>query len=219
MRVENNCGRLIPRPDGGEITYLSQSGRKEIIFGCMFAGKSEEAIRRAKREVYARRNVQVFKPALDDRYGVATINSHNKDAFTAIPVNEKNPEEILMRLNGMTSTVVIDEIQFFGPEIVNVCNELAGQGIRVIMSGLDTDFRGEWFGEMPGLIKESEVVDKIYAICNVCGESADRTQRIVNGKPANYHDPVIMLGAQESYEARCRHCHDVPGKLGAECDE
>jgi thymidine kinase len=108
--------------------------------------------------------------------------------------------------------VAVDEVQFFDWQISRVCEELAGRGLRVIAAGLDMDFRGEPFGPMPVLMAEAEEVSKLQAICVVCGSPASRTQRLLDGEPASYDDPVIMVGASEVYEARCRHCHDVPGK-------
>ena len=128
----------------------------------------------------------------------------------AIPVG--NAREILERLDPDTTVVAVDEVQFFDWEISEVCNELADQGLRVILAGLDMDFRGEPFGPMPLLMAEAEEVTKLQAICVSCGAPASRTQRLINNKPAAYDDPVILVGGSESYEARCRHCHEVPQK-------
>lgn len=174
----------------------------------MFSGKSEELIRRVKRAVIARRTVQVFKPAIDDRYGVEDIRSHDGDSFVALPV--RSSAEILARLTPETTVVGIDEVQFFDPGIVEVCRTLVLQGRRVICAGLDLDFRGEPFGPVPTLLALAEHVDKLQAICVICGEPGTRTQRIVDGVPAYHDDPVILIGAKESYEARCRSCHQVP---------
>ena len=174
----------------------------------MFSGKSEELIRRVKRAVIARRTVQVFKPAIDDRFGSAHVRSHDGDSFEARPVH--SGAEIIRLLAAETSVVGIDEVQFFDPGIVDVVRALVLDGRRVICAGLDLDFRGEPFGPVPTLLALAERVDKLEAICVVCGESATRTQRIVNGVPADYDDPIIVIGAQEAYEARCRTCHDVP---------
>ena len=174
----------------------------------MFSGKSEELIRRVKRAVIARRTVQVFKPAIDDRFGVELVRSHDGDSFVARPV--RSSAEILPLLSAETSVVGIDEVQFFDPAVVDVVRALVLDGRRVICAGLDLDFRGEPFGPVPILLALAERVDKLEAICVVCGESATRTQRIVNGVPAFYDDPIIVIGAQEAYEARCRTCHTVP---------
>jgi thymidine kinase len=180
----------------------------EVVVGSMFSGKSEELIRRVKRAVIARRAVQVFKPSVDDRYGADLVRSHDGGSFVARPV--RSSAEIVPLLVPETSVVGIDEVQFFDPGIVGVVRELIESGRRVICAGLDLDFRGEPFGPVPVLLALAERVDKLEAICVVCGESATRTQRIVNGVPAYYEDPIIVVGAQEAYEARCRACHTVP---------
>jgi thymidine kinase len=180
----------------------------EVIVGSMFSGKSEELIRRVKRAVIARRTVQVFKPAIDDRFGVEVVRSHDGDSFIARPV--RSSDEILALLARDTSVVGIDEVQFFDPGVIGVVRSLVADGRRVICAGLDLDFRGEPFGPVPTLLALAERVDKLEAICVVCGEPATRTQRIVNGVPAFYDEPVIVIGAKEAYEARCRSCHEVP---------
>ena len=180
----------------------------EVIVGSMFSGKSEELIRRVKRAVIARRTVQVFKPSIDDRYGVEVVRSHDGDSFVARPV--RTSEEILALLTPETTVVGIDEVQFFDPGVIQVVRTLVADSRRVICAGLDLDFRGEPFGPVPTLLALAERVDKLEAICVVCGEAATRTQRIVNGVPAFYDEPVIVIGAKEAYEARCRSCHEVP---------
>jgi thymidine kinase len=184
------------------------AGGLEVVVGSMFSGKSEELIRRVKRAVIARRMVQVFKPVIDDRFGSELVRSHDGDSFVARPV--RSSAEILPLLSPETSVVGIDEVQFFDVAIVGVVRELVTDGRRVICAGLDLDFRGEPFGPVPTLLAIAERVDKLDAICVVCGGSATRTQRIVNGVPAYYDDPIIVIGAQEAYEARCRACHTVP---------
>jgi thymidine kinase len=179
----------------------------------MFSGKSEELIRRVKRAVIARRTVQVFKPAIDDRFSSEHVRSHDGDSFDARPV--RSSAEIIPLLEPETSVVGVDEVQFFDPGIVGVVRALVLDGRRVICAGLDLDFRGEPFGPVPTLLALAERVDKLEAICVVCGESATRTQRIVNGVPADYDDPIIVIGAQEAYEARCRTCHTVPRRATA----
>lgn len=189
-------------------------GRLEVICGSMFSGKSEELIRRVRRAEIARQTVQVFKPSIDNRYGEASVNSHDGRAADAIAV--QCARDILTQLKPETTVVAIDEGQFFDDELVLVCDELADRGIRVMVAGLDLDFRGEPFHPIPELAAQAEDIDKLHAICVVCGDEAARTQRIINGQPANYDDPIILVGAQEAYEARCRHCHEVPGKPGIE---
>lgn len=184
------------------------SGRVEVICGSMFCGKTEELIRRVRRAIIAKQKIKVFKPSIDDRYGIQSVTSHNGQRVEAIPV--KSSYEILELLNGETTVVAIDEAQFFDDGIVDVVQELADKhNIRVIVAGLDLDFRAEPFGSMPSLLSMAEDVTKLHAICVECGESASRTQRLVNGKPARYNDPIILVGAQESYEARCREHHIV----------
>lgn len=182
----------------------------EVICGSMFSGKTEELIRRVKRATIARQKVQVFKPALDTRYNAEKVSSHNGMHFDARVVSRAS--DILALVEDDTDVVAVDEAQFFDWAIADVCAELADRGKRVIVAGLDMDFRGEPFGPMPLLMAQAEVVDKLQAICVRCGGSASRTQRLINGRPANYDDPVIMVGAAEVYEARCRRCHEVPGK-------
>lgn len=188
-------------------------GRIEVICGSMFSGKSEELIRRVRRAQIARQRVAVFKPALDDRYDRRQVASHDGARMEAIAVRES--AEIPGRLPEGATVAAIDEAQFLDEGIVGVAQALAGAGVRVIIAGLDMDFRGEPFGAMPRLMALAEAVDKLQAICMVCGAPASRTQRLVNGRPAAYTDPIILIGAQEAYEARCREHHVVPGRPGA----
>jgi thymidine kinase len=173
----------------------------------MFSGKTEELIRRLKRAQIARQKVQVFKPRIDIRYAEGQVASHNGVLHTALPVGSSR--EIEEHIEPDTTVVAIDEAQFFDEGLVELCRKLAHEGVRVIVAGLDLDFRGEPFGPMPRLMAEAEMVDKLQAICVQCGAPASRTQRLINGEPAAYDDPVIMVGAKEYYEARCRHCHEV----------
>ncbi len=175
----------------------------------MFSGKSEELIRRVRRAQIARQRVQVFKPALDDRYGRQQVASHDGSRLEAVPIARS--EEILTHLQAGVTVVAVDEAQFLDEKLPNVAGQLAARGLRVIAAGLDLDFRGEPFGAMPQLMAMAETVDKLQAICMVCGAPASRTQRLVNGSPAKYTDPVILVGAQEVYEARCRLHHVVLG--------
>jgi len=189
-------------------------GRVELICGSMFSGKTEELIRRLRRAVIARQKVQVFKPLIDTRYREAQVTSHNGQGFDAKPVAEA--ADILADLSPDTTVVAIDEVQFFDPGILVLCEQLANQGLRVICAGLDTDFRGEPFGPMPDLMARAELVDKIHAICVVCGRDANRTQRLIDGEPAALDDPIVLVGAAEVYEARCRHHHEVKPARGGE---
>jgi thymidine kinase len=184
------------------------TGSIEVITGSMFSGKTDELIRRLRRATIARQKVQVFKPAIDDRYSVEKVRSHAGSDFEALPIH--SARDILDRMDPETTVVAIDEAQFFDPPIINIVQQLADRGLRVIVAGLDTDFRGEPFGPMPILMAQAERVDKLQAICMVCGEPATRTQRLVNGVPARYGDPVVIVGASELYEARCRTHHQVP---------
>ena len=185
-------------------------GTIEVICGSMFCGKTEELIRRLRRAIIAKNQVQVFKPIIDNRYIVERVHSHAGIEIDAAPISDI--KEIYDLLDPKTSVVGIDEAQFFSDDIVTVVDDLSEKGIRVVLAGLDMDFRGEPFGMMPVLMSKAEKVDKLYAICMVCGEPATRTQRLVDGKPANYHDPIVIVGASEMYEARCRKHHIVPGK-------
>jgi thymidine kinase len=184
------------------------SGRAEVIAGPMFSGKTEELIRRLRRAEIAKQKIQVFKPSLDKRYGTEKLASHAGAEFKASPVDKAG--EILDHVEEGTTVVAIDEAQFFDDEITSVVQILADRGIRVIVAGLDTDFRGEPFGPMPVLMVQAEQVDKLHAICMVCGDAAARTQRLINGHPAHFSDPVVIVGASELYEARCRDHHEVP---------
>jgi len=184
------------------------TGSIEVICGSMFSGKTDELIRRLVRATIAKQKVQVFKPAIDVRYAIEKVTSHAGANYSAIPV--ENAANILERIEEGTTVVAIDEAQFFDPEVVDVAQELASHSIRVIVAGLDMDFRGEPFGPMPILMSKAEKVDKLHAICMTCGNEASRTQRLVNGKPARFDDPVVIVGASELYEARCREHHDVP---------
>ncbi|NLS75999.1 MAG: thymidine kinase [Chloroflexi bacterium] len=190
-----------PRYNGGWV---------EVVCGSMFSGKTEELIRRVKRAQIAKQKVQVFKPATDTRYDLEKVTSHSGGQIEATIVPDA--ESILSLVEPDTSVVAVDEVQFFNWEIAEICEVLADRGLRVIAAGLDMDFRGEPFGPMPILMAQAEIVDKLQAICVQCGAPANRTQRLVDGRPANYDDPVIQVGASEVYEARCRVCHQVPGK-------
>ncbi len=183
-------------------------GSIEVICGSMFSGKTDELIRRLIRATIAKQKVQVFKPAIDIRYAVEKVASHTGSTFDAFPV--ENAAAIRVKLEKDTTVVGIDEAQFFDSEVAPLARELAARGIRVIIAGLDTDFRGEPFGLMPILMAEAEEVTKLHAICMVCGDDASRTQRLVNGMPARYDEPIVIVGASELYEARCRQHHQVP---------
>ncbi|WP_125153338.1 thymidine kinase [Clostridium rectalis] len=184
----------------------------EAIVGPMYSGKSEELIRRVRRTKIAKQKIQVFKPKIDNRFSKMDVVSHQGEKEEAIVV--ENAEEILRFIENDVQVVAIDEAQFFDENIIKVINYLADNEKRVICAGLDTDFKGEPFGYMPNIMAIAEFVDKFQAICMVCGNPATRTQRLIDGKPANYYEPVVLVGAQESYEARCRKCHTVPKNNG-----
>jgi thymidine kinase len=185
-----------------------RSGSLTVISGSMFSGKTEELIRLSRRALYARRRVQVFKHALETRSDEAEIRSHNGIPHEAIPAGSSG--ELLDRVEPATDVVAIEEAQFFDAGIVGACRQLADGGYEVIVAGLDMDFRGEPFGPMPGLLAEADEIVKLRAICARCGRDAARSQRLIDGRPAPASAPIILVGAEESYEARCRHCHEVP---------
>jgi len=185
------------------------AGWIEVICGVMFSGKSEELIRRVRRALIAKKRVQVFKSHLDERYsGIYQVSSHDGRTVEAVPVD--TPEQIAQLVLPDTQVVAIDEAQFLDESIVTLVTALANRGARVILAGTDNDFRGEPFGPMPKLLAVAEVVDKLHAICVICGNPASRNQRLIGGRPARYDSPTIMVGSTESYEARCRACHSVP---------
>jgi thymidine kinase len=189
---------------------ITKSGWLEVITGPMYCGKSEELIRRLRRVKIAKQKIKVFKPVLDNRYSKKDVVSHSGNSIEAVPVD--HPEEILERIDDTVDVVGIDEAQFFHADLIEVCEELADRGIRVILAGLDRDFRNQPFGPMPELMARAEYVDKLHAICIQCGEPASRTQRLIDGEPAAADDPVILVGAAEVYEARCRSCHAIKGE-------
>lgn len=200
------------RTGGGTVRPLYPQGHYgwvEVITGVMFSGKSEELMRRVRRALIARRSVQVFKSHLDDRYGgVTRVSSHDGTRLEAVPVSSSL--EVAERVKVGVQVVAVDEAQFLDEGIVLVANDLADRGVRVIVSGTDMDFRGRPFGPIPGLLAVAERIDKLHAICVVCGEPATRNQRLIGGRPAPAEGPVIQVGGSETYEARCRRCHEVP---------
>ena len=194
----------------GDTYPPGDSGWVEVICGVMFSGKSEELIRRVRRALIARKRVQVFKSHLDERYaGLYHVSSHDGRTAEAVPVD--SPDQIARAIDPLTQVVAIDEAQFMPNAIIPLVTSLAKGGKRVILAGTDTDFRGEPFGPMPYLLAIAEQVDKLHAICVKCGNAASRNQRLIDGVPAKYDSPVIMVGANDSYEARCRACHEIAG--------
>ena len=190
------------------------NGLVEVVCGPMFAGKTEELIRRIKRLDYAKISYLVFKPLIDDRYnGYNLLVSHNKQKVKAISVQHAQEiNKYLQKLEVKPEVIIIDEAQFFDDNIIKVVDNLADEGYRVIVGGLDRDFRGEPFGPMPGLLAIAEFVTKLHAVCVKSGKPATRTQRIINEQPASYNDPILLVGAKESYEPRSRQEHRIPGK-------
>jgi thymidine kinase len=186
---------------------VSRPGWSGVVCGPMFAGKSEELIRRIKRLEYAKKKTLVFKPAIDNRYSADEVVSHSNLKAKSIAIKES--KEILDYVDSSTFAIAVDEVQFLDKDILSIAQKLALKGIRVILAGLDTDFRGEPFPITGSLMTIAEDVLKLTAICVVCGAPATKTQRIINGKPAHYADPIIKVGASEAYEPRCRHCHQV----------
>lgn len=186
-----------------------RDGWIEVICGSMFSGKSEELIRRVRLARYAKQPTQVFKPVIDNRYSEVAVVSHNGVSIPATCVEQAS--HIAEQVRNETACVAIDEVQFFDETVVEVAQYLADQGKRVICAGLDQDFRGQPFGPTPLLLACAEYVTKLQAVCARCGAPASRTQRLINGEPAHVDDPVILVGAKESYEPRCRHCHEVKG--------
>ena len=192
-------------------SFHQTGGWIEVIAGVMFSGKSEELIRRVRRAIIARKRVQVFKSHLYARYaGIYSVSSHDGRTVEAIPAD--NASQIAVKIDPMANVIAIDEAQFLDDGIIPLVTSLAGRGRRVIIAGTDTDFRGEPFGSMPALMAIAEVVDKLHAICVLCGGPASRNQRLISGKPAPYDSPTIMVGSTESYEARCRMCFAAPRK-------
>jgi thymidine kinase len=189
----------------------SKAGWIEVIVGSMYAGKTEEFLRRIKRIHYAKKDVLVFKPKIDNRYSSSEIVSHNNSRVKSIEISEAK-EIYEYTKDHLPYCIAIDEVQFLDNEIIDLAEYYADSGVRVLLAGLDKNFRGEPFGVVPELLARAEYVTKLEAICQVCGAPATRTQRIIDGKPASYYDPVILVGAKESYEARCRHCHEVRDK-------
>jgi thymidine kinase len=186
-------------------------GSLEVVVGCMYSGKSEELIRRVRRAVIARQRVQVFKAAIDDRYSRVDVVSHNGASVAAEPV--RSAEALWATVDPQAHVIAIDEAQFFDVGLVEVCEELAKEGRRVLAAGLDLDFRGEPFGPIPELMARADALTKLTAVCAVCGApNATRTQRLVGGLPASYAEPLIAVGSAELYEARCRSHHEVPGR-------
>lgn len=195
--------------------YAGRGGWVEVVSGVMFSGKSEELLRRVRRAVLAKKRVQVFKSHLDERYGgLQMVSTHDGGTIASEPISSST--ELMERVEAATEVVAVDEVQFLDPGVVSVANALADRGVRVILAGTDMDFRGEPFGPMGALLAVAERIDKLQAICVRCGELATRNQRLIDGHPAPAEGPTIQVGGLESYEARCRACHEVPSVTRAQ---
>ena len=195
--------------------YAGSGGWIEVISGVMFSGKSEELLRRVRRAALAKRTIQVFKSHLDERYGgLANVGTHDGGRIDSEPVSSST--ELMERTRARTQVVAVDEVQFLDDGVVDVANALADRGVRVILAGTDMDFRGRPFGPVPLLLAIAERIDKLHAICIRCGELATRNQRLIDGRPAPSEGPTIQVGGLESYEARCRSCHEVPSQAQAQ---
>jgi thymidine kinase len=177
------------------------TGWIEIVCGCMFSGKTEELIRRLRRAEIAKQKVAIFKPRIDNRYSAQHIVSHSEQSLTSIVVDDASE---ILELSKDAQVVGVDEGQFFKANLVEVCETLANQGKRVIVAGLDQDYRGKPFEPMPQLLAVAEYITKTLAICMVCGNPADRTQR------KTHQADRVVVGAKDIYEARCRHCFEPP---------
>jgi len=185
-------------------------GTITVVCGSMYAGKSEELIRLARRALYAKKKVQVFKPAIDDRYHQSMVVTHMGVQHEAAPI--RTVAELRTRVDADTEVVCVEEVQFFDGSIVDLAVEWADAGLQVVCAGLDQDFRRQPFGPMPALMCVADEVVKLRAICMNCGAPASHTYRMVNGKPAHWDDPIVLIGATEAYEARCRNCFEILGK-------
>jgi thymidine kinase len=195
--------------------YAGRGGWIEVVSGVMFSGKSEELLRRVRRAAIARKRVQVFKSHLDERYGgLQLVSTHDGGRIESEPISSS--VELMERVRPDTEVVAVDEVQFLDAGLVAVVNSLADRGVRVICAGTDMDFRGLPFGPIGALLAVAEKVDKLQAICVRCGQLATRNQRLINGEPAPAEGPTIQVGGLESYEARCRSCHEVPSATRAQ---
>lgn len=199
-----------------DIQVTPEYGRIEAITGCMFSGKTEELIHRANRAQLANDDLLAFKPDIDDRYEENEIVTHTNMSVEATPVktDETGCGEIqkIVEESENVDVVVIDEINFFSESIINLVEDLAQEDYRIILSGLDQTFRGEPFNPVPQLLSIADHIEKRQAVCEICGEPATKTQRLIDEEPAPYDSPTIDVGGEEKYEPRCRQCHDVPKK-------
>lgn len=191
------------------VGHRNRAGSITVITGCMFSGKTEEMIRLVRRAIHARRTVGVFKSAMETRCATEVIRTHDGTTLEARAVRRSTEIEAILPAD--IDLVAIEEIQFFDEGVVDLCTRLADRGVDVVCAGLDQDFRGRPFRFMPLLLALADDVVKLHAICKKCGGTASKTQRLVHGRPAKWNDPVLLIAAEESYEARCRRCHVVRG--------
>ena len=189
------------------MTKRAVKGKLEVICGSMFSGKSEELIRRIRRVEFAHAKAAVFKHKIDNRISIDYITSHGGDKYKAIAID--TPSDMELFVSDSVQLIAVDEVHFFGEEIVPVIMNFIDQGKRIIVAGLDLDFRGIPFGCMPTLLSIANTVIKLNAICAVCGDEAIFTQRLINGRAAKFDDPLILIGAQDCYQARCRDCYII----------
>ncbi len=179
-------------------------GKLEVIAGSMFSGKSEELIRRIRRADFAQMKIAVFKHRVDDRMSIGFINTHSGDKFKAIALEK--PEDMRHFVTEETQLIAIDEVQFFTMDIIPIILEMVENGKKVIAAGLDLDFKGMPFGPIPTIMAIADKITKLTAVCMTCGNDAHYSQRLIDGRAAKFDDPVIMVGAQDVYQARCRDC-------------
>lgn len=186
----------------------SSKGTLEVICGPMFSGKSEELMRRLRRAKIAKLNVMAFKPSIDNRHSIEHVVSHDGNKLYAQAVSSPTTLYDMVQLHNI-NVIGIDEVQFFSKDIIDIICMLINDGKRVIAGGLDLDFRGLPFGVVPILLAISDKITKLNAICTICGSEAHMSQRLVNGQPAKYDDQIVLVGAQEAYQARCRGCFSI----------
>lgn len=205
--------RFLKRQENKEIEHTTRRGTMRLFTGCMFSGKTDKFVTEVLvLQKYAKKKVQIFNPAINNRAGINKIDAHNGKFLDALAVSSS--EELLSLVKGDSDIVAIEEIQFFDSGIVAVTQKILDKGIKIIGAGLDLNFRGEPFGPMPELLTYAEKVTKLKARCVICGHKATRTQRvkIINGErvPAHYDDPLVLIGAEQDYEARCSTCFKCP---------
>lgn len=186
---------------------LSTKGRLDVVCGSMFSGKTEELIRLMRRAAIANLKIQTFKHCFDNRVSVDNLHSHSGEEIESIAVSES--EHLKMLLLPESQVIGIDEVQFFSDDIVDLIQDLVTAGKHVIVAGLDLDFRGVPFSCMPTLLAIADSIMKLNAVCMICGKDAHFSQRLINGQAAKFDDPIVLIGAEERYQARCRECFEI----------